>query len=65
MSENTLQVTRMSFESIIVYRSTLRTGSLSERAYNIRVREFGAVTFVRAKVHVGVIPTYRVGNRVY
>ena len=34
------------FKSIKVYRSTLRACSLSEKAENIRVREFRAVTFV-------------------
>ena len=34
------------FESIIVYRGTCRARCLSEKAYNIRVREFSAVTFV-------------------
>ena len=36
----------MEFESIIVYRSTRRARCLSEKAYNIRVREFSAVTFI-------------------
>ena len=34
------------FESIIVYRGTRRARCLSEKAYNFRVREFSAVTFV-------------------
>ena len=34
------------FQSIIVYRSTPRAGGLSEKVYNIRIREFSAVTFL-------------------
>ena len=34
------------FETIIVYRRTRRVCWLSEKAYNICVREFSAVTFV-------------------
>ena len=34
------------FKSIIVYRGTSRARCLSEKAYNFRVREFSAVTFV-------------------
>ena len=33
-------------ESIIVYRGTCRARCLSEKAYNICVREFSAATFV-------------------
>ena len=34
------------FGSIMVYRGTRRARCLSEKAYNFRVREFSAVTFV-------------------
>ena len=45
-SKITIAVYFTEFESIIVYRSTGRAGCLSEKAYNICVREFSAVTFV-------------------
>ena len=41
----TVDVYFTEFESIIVYRSTHGACCLSEKAYNIRVREFSAVTF--------------------
>ena len=34
------------FESIIAYRGTCRAHCLCEKAYNFRVREFSAITFV-------------------
>ena len=42
----TVAVYFMEFESIIVYRGTRRARCFSEKAYNFRVREFSAVTFV-------------------
>ena len=60
LSEITVAVYFTEFESIIVYRSTRRACCLSEKAYNIRVREFSPVTFVKANGRVCVIPTYRV-----
>ena len=42
----TIAVYLTEFESIIVYRGTRRARCLSEKAYNFRVREFSAVTFV-------------------
>ena len=49
------------FESIIVYKSTRRACCLPEKAKNIHVWEFSAVTFVKAyNGCVSAIPTYRV-----
>ena len=47
----------MYFENIIVYRSIRTVGCLSGKAYNICVREFLAIIFVKAN---GAIPTYTV-----
>ena len=48
------------FESIRVYRSTHRACYSFEKAYNIRVWEFSAVTFVWGYNGHVCIPTYRV-----
>ena len=49
------------FESIIVYRGTLRAHCSSEKAYNFRVRQFSArVLLYGANGRVCAIPTYRV-----
>ena len=46
--------------SFIVYKNTRRPCYASEKAYNCPVREFWAVSLVKANGRVGAIPTYRV-----
>ena len=39
-------------------KCTCRAGCFSEKAYNIHVQEFWAITFVKANGHASAIPTY-------
>ena len=44
----------------MIYRGTHRAGCVAEKAYNIHIREFKAITFVKDDGRVSAIPTYRV-----